>query len=84
MLKQIYKNNKSDKENKMNKWMKLGLLVAIGIYVISPTDMLPGPVDDLIMMLLGLAANKKMSKNEKVNEIIKDKTFVEAYAERVD
>ncbi|MBE5826611.1 MAG: hypothetical protein E7307_08245 [Butyrivibrio sp.] len=37
-------------------WIILAVLV---IYVISPADLLPGPVDDVIAILLYLAANKK-------------------------
>lgn len=48
----------------MNKLIKLGLLIAVGAYVISPSDALPGPIDDLIIMVLGLAANKKLNKME--------------------
>ena len=62
----------------MNKWMKIALLVAVGMYVISPTDALPGPVDDLIIMLLGLAANKKLNKKGEAGaRDLKDKDVIE-------
>lgn len=65
----------------MNKWVKLGLVIAIAAYVISPTDAIPGPIDDIIIMLLGVAANKKLNKKEQSME---GKTVVEATAEYVD
>ena len=44
------------RENKLFKWLILLILV---IYVVSPADLLPGPVDDVIAILLYLAANRK-------------------------
>lgn len=41
---------------------KLLLLVLVIGYVLSPTDALPGPVDDLIVMLLGMFANGKIRR----------------------
>ena len=81
VLRKIYQNNTKNKETRMNKWVKLGLIVAIAAYVISPTDAIPGPIDDIILMLLGVAANKKINKKE---ENMKGKTFVESTAEYVD
>ena len=43
----------------MNDTMKGMLIVLVVLYVISPIDLCPGPVDDLIVVLLGMAANKK-------------------------
>ena len=43
----------------MNDTMKGMLIVLVVLYVISPIDFCPGPVDDLIVVLLGVAANKK-------------------------
>lgn len=62
----------------MNKIMKLGMLIVIGAYVISPADAIPGPVDDLIIMLLGLAANKKLNTKKTVAHNSADRIFVEA------
>jgi uncharacterized membrane protein YkvA (DUF1232 family) len=58
------------KENKFLKWLVLAILV---IYVVSPADFLPGPVDDVIAIFLYLAANKKdlmISKKDKDIEVI--------------
>ena len=42
-------------DNRILKWLVLAILV---VYVVSPADLLPGPVDDVIAILLYLAANK--------------------------
>lgn len=37
------------------------LIIAIAlIYVISPIDALPGPFDDIVIMLLGAIANSRI------------------------
>ena len=38
------------------------------IYVVSPADLLPGPVDDVIAILLYLAANKRDLRIIKKND----------------
>ncbi len=48
-----------------------GLILAIlVIYVVSPADLLPGPVDDVIAILLYLASNKNNFKIGKKNDDI--------------
>ncbi len=42
----------------MNDVMKGMLLVLMILYVISPIDLCPGPVDDLLIILIGLGARK--------------------------
>ena len=42
----------------VNKFMKALILVGVILYVISPIDIAPGPVDDLIVVALGLASRK--------------------------
>ena len=83
ILKQIYQNHKTDKEKKMNKLIKLGLFIAIAAYIISPADAIPGPVDDLVIMLLGMAANKKLN-NREARQSMEGKTFVEGFGEQVN
>lgn len=34
------------------------LIVIVILYIISPVDLMPGPVDDAIVLLLGTAAHK--------------------------
>lgn len=42
----------------MNGVMKGMLIMLVILYVVSPLDAMPGPVDDLIVILLGMAAQK--------------------------
>jgi uncharacterized membrane protein YkvA (DUF1232 family) len=39
------------------------LLVLVILYVLSPVDACPGPVDDIIVLLIGLAAQKRIGSN---------------------
>ncbi len=58
------------RENKLFKWLILLVLV---IYVVSPADLLPGPVDDVIAILLYLAANRndfRINKKDDDIEVI--------------
>ena len=52
-------------DKKLLKWLVLAILV---IYVVSPADLLPGPVDDVIAILLYLAANKRDLRISKKND----------------
>lgn len=40
------------------------LLVLVILYALSPVDACPGPIDDIIVIALGLAAQEKLGKNE--------------------
>ena len=51
--------------NKLISWLVLAILL---IYVVSPADFLPGPVDDVIAILLYLAANKRDLRIGKKND----------------
>ncbi len=44
------------------KWMLVVLLVIL--YVISPVDLCPGPVDDLIVILIGIASCRRVPQRE--------------------
>ena len=44
----------------MNDLIKAMIIVLVIIYIISPIDAAPGPIDDLIVLLLGIAASKKI------------------------
>lgn len=37
------------------------ILVLVILYIISPIDACPGPIDDLIVLFIGLAAHKGMN-----------------------
>ena len=43
----------------MNKLGKIALLAFVLLYVVSPIDLCPGPIDDILMILLALAAKKR-------------------------
>lgn len=45
----------------MNNSMKTLILLVVLVYVISPIDAVPGPIDDVIVALLGMAARKHLS-----------------------
>lgn len=42
----------------MNGAMKGMLFILMLLYVISPVDICPGPIDDLIVIMIYLASNK--------------------------
>lgn len=47
----------------MNGVMK-GILVAVVLlYIVSPVDLCPGPIDDIIVFLVALAAHKGAALN---------------------
>jgi len=45
----------------MNGTMKGMLLVLAVLYAISPIDLCPGPIDDIIVLVLAFAAQKGTS-----------------------
>lgn len=45
----------------MNNRLKTLILVVVLVYVISPIDTVPGPIDDIIVALLGMAARKHLT-----------------------
>jgi len=42
-------------KEKIIKLVVLGLVIA---YVVSPVDFMPGPIDDVIVLLMGAAVNR--------------------------
>ena len=48
----------------MNDLMKGLVIMAVLMYIVSPIDAAPGPVDDIIVLLLGLASRKKLAEND--------------------
>lgn len=48
----------------MNGIMKGMILVLVALYAISPVDACPGPVDDLIVILMGIAATRIKNERE--------------------
>ena len=49
-----------------NNFLKGILFALLVVYVISPLDLAPGPVDDLLLILLSAAANGKKDNNTRV------------------
>lgn len=45
----------------MNGVAKGMLLVLMVLYIVSPLDMCLGPIDDLIVLLIAIAAHKSLS-----------------------
>lgn len=48
----------------MNGVMKGMILVLMVLYIVSPIDACPGPVDDLIVLFIGLAARKQITTKQ--------------------
>jgi uncharacterized membrane protein YkvA (DUF1232 family) len=48
----------------MNGVMKGMILVLMILYIVSPIDACPGPIDDIIVLLIGLAATKSKKSIE--------------------
>ena len=42
-----------------NKMVKILIFIFMLIYVVSPVDLCPGPIDDMIVIMLSMAAQKK-------------------------
>ena len=43
----------------MNGVLKGMLIALLVVYVLSPVDLCPGPIDDIILILLSLGGRKK-------------------------
>lgn len=48
----------------MGDAMKGMILVLMILYIISPIDACPGPIDDVIVLLVGIAARKGVAEIE--------------------
>lgn len=44
----------------MNTFMKGILFVALALYVVSPVDLAPGPIDDILLLLVTIASQSKV------------------------
>ena len=45
----------------MNDFMKTLILVVVLLYIVSPIDAAPGPIDDVLVALFGMAAQKRLT-----------------------
>ena len=54
----------------MNKGL-LKVLIILGVlaYAISPIDAFPGPIDDLIVIILGVVANRRIAARKEADVI---------------
>ena len=48
----------------MNQIVKVLIFVFMIIYVVSPIDACPGPIDDMIVILLSMAARRRAGLSE--------------------
>ena len=48
----------------MNDLMKGLVIMAVLMYILSPIDVAPGPIDDIVVLLLGLASRKRLADND--------------------
>lgn len=48
----------------MSGLMKGIVLLVIIMYIVSPIDAVPGPVDDIIILLLGIASRKRIAESD--------------------
>lgn len=44
-----------------NNTLRTLLLIFLILYIASPIDACPGPIDDVIIAVMGIAARKRMS-----------------------
>jgi len=42
-------------------FLKALVLIVVILYCVSPIDACPGPVDDIVVAILGIAARKRLS-----------------------
>ena len=47
----------------MNNFLKGALVILMLVYIISPIDLAPGFIDDILVTVLGIAAEVALSKN---------------------
>lgn len=47
----------------MNNIMKGIILIAVIFYIVSPVDAAPGPIDDIIVVVMALASQKRLNNN---------------------
>lgn len=55
-----------------NKVAKTVLIIIMLIYILSPVDAMPGPIDDLVVLLLGYIAQNRLGRKTETVEIVDD------------
>lgn len=53
----------------MNNYIKIALIGLVLLYIVSPVDLAPGPLDDLIVLLLGVASTKAIPTKAKTIDV---------------
>ena len=53
----------------MENTLKIALLILVVLYVISPVDLVPGPIDDLIISVFYIAANTRIKRINNAKEV---------------
>ncbi len=57
----------------MNKGLKILLAILLGLYIISPVDLVSAcPIDDIIILLIAIASSRKLGQNQR-REVIEAK-----------
>ena len=51
----------------MNQTMKVAMMALVLLYIVSPVDMAPGPIDDMIVALLGFAGTRFLNGSSKLD-----------------
>ena len=46
----------------MNTLVKIIIIVLMAVYCLSPVDLVPGPIDDLVVLAIGFASMKGMDR----------------------
>ncbi len=50
--------------------MKIMMMTPIILYIIAPHDLMPGVIDDILMMMLGVAACRQI--NTEIKDMLKE------------
>lgn len=45
----------------MSDMVKGMIIILMIVYIVSPIDVCPGPIDDLLVLIIGIAARKKIT-----------------------
>lgn len=58
---------------RMNKGLKILLIILLGVYILSPIDLISAcPLDDIIILLIAIASSRKLGQKQRI-EAIEDK-----------
>ncbi|WP_044915956.1 hypothetical protein [Butyrivibrio sp. WCE2006] len=50
----------------MNKGLKILLAILLGVYLLSPVDLVSAcPIDDIIILFIAIASSKKLGQNQR-------------------